>query len=53
MKELQPPKPKSKEQPWRETHNHNYCFENDPKRLKGVALSNKEIVSLKLIKGII
>lgn len=27
------------------THNHNYCFENDPKRLHGIALSNQEIVS--------
>jgi hypothetical protein len=45
MKELQPKKPQSKQQPWRETHNHNYYFENDPKRLKGAQLTNAEIVS--------
>ena len=46
MKELQPKKPKSKQQPWRETFNQNYLFEEDPKRLKGAALSNSEIVSI-------
>eukprot|EP00347_Sterkiella_histriomuscorum_P021855 403332533 len=49
MKELQPKKPKEVQQPWRETHNHNYCFENDPKRLQGVALSNKEIYRIHLL----
>ena len=32
-KELQPKKPKEKEQPWRETHNHHYEFDKDLKRL--------------------
>lgn len=43
-KELQPKKPKEEEQPWRETHNHNYEFENDIKRLQGGVLSNTTIV---------
>lgn len=45
MKELQPKKPKEEEKPWKETHNYNYLFEKDVKRLKGDQLSNKEIVS--------
>ena len=45
MKELQPKKPKSREQPWRETHNHNYYFENDVKRI----LEYTEMIRLGLI----
>ena len=39
---FQPLKPKH--EPWRETTNHNYYFENDIKRLKGTALTNTEYV---------
>ncbi|CDW81892.1 UNKNOWN [Stylonychia lemnae] len=39
MKELQPKKPTSKQQPWRETYNKNYDFEKDIKRLQGVAIN--------------
>lgn len=46
MKDLKPKKPKEKEQPWRETNNHNSLFDPDPKRLKGCALSNADIVTI-------
>ena len=45
MKELQPKKPKQAQQPWKETHNHNYMFEIDVKRLQSNTLKNSEIVS--------
>ncbi len=48
-KELQPKKPKEKEQPWRETHNHHYEFDKDLKRLQGCALTNTEYVSSQIL----
>jgi hypothetical protein len=39
-----PKKEKSPERPWRDTHNFNYEFEADIKRLQGCVLSTTEIV---------
>ena len=45
VKELTAKPAKPKQQPWRETTNHNNLFEEDLKRLKGAALTNTEYVS--------